>query len=56
MPDFVDAARALAAAIPHSGPAVVIEDAGHLAPLETPDAFSDLLLAFLASSVRSPPS
>jgi pimeloyl-ACP methyl ester carboxylesterase len=47
MPDFVDAAGELARALPRSGPAVVIDGAGHLAPLETPDAFTDLLVGFL---------
>jgi pimeloyl-ACP methyl ester carboxylesterase len=47
MPDFVDAAGELARALPRSGPAVVIDEAGHLAPLETPDAFTDLLVGFL---------
>ncbi len=48
MPDFLGAADELAHALPRSGPAVVIEDAGHLAPLETPEAFTGLLLGFLA--------
>lgn len=48
MPDFVDAAHDLAARLPQAGAAVVIPGAGHLAPLETPAAFTGLLLEFLA--------
>ena len=47
MPDFLDAAADLARRLPRSGDAVILSGAGHLAPLETPDAFTDLLLAFL---------
>ncbi len=47
MPDFLDAADGLARALPGAGEAVTIEGAGHLAPLETPAAFTDLLVAFL---------
>jgi pimeloyl-ACP methyl ester carboxylesterase len=49
MIDFRDGAEALEAAIPDAR-RVVIEGAGHLAPLETPDAFRRLLLAFLGES------
>jgi 3-oxoadipate enol-lactonase len=45
-PDFIDAARALAQALPRARHEL-IGDAGHLAPLETPDAFRVLLLDFL---------
>jgi 3-oxoadipate enol-lactonase len=47
MPDFAWSARALAEALPHASHHV-IAGAGHLAPLETPDAFRDLLTGFLA--------
>lgn len=47
MPDFLDAAHDLAARLPGAGAAVVIDGAGHLAPLETPEAFTDLVLEFL---------
>ncbi len=49
MPDFVDGAEVLARTIPgarHS----VIAGAGHLAPLETPEAFRELLLQFLVGA------
>ena len=46
MPDFRQGAETLADALPNSR-LEVIEGAGHLAPLETPDRFRDLLLAFL---------
>jgi pimeloyl-ACP methyl ester carboxylesterase len=48
MPDFAWSARALADAIPHASHHV-IAGAGHLAPLETPAAFRELLSGFLAS-------
>jgi pimeloyl-ACP methyl ester carboxylesterase len=47
MSDFHDSAGVLAAALPRASVAV-IEGAGHLAPLERPDAFRELLLEFLA--------
>lgn len=47
MPDFLDGADDLARRLPRAGAAVVIADAGHLAPLETPEAFASLLLEFL---------
>jgi 3-oxoadipate enol-lactonase len=46
MPDFRDGAELLARTLPHARHAV-IDGAGHLAPLETPDAFRGLLLEFL---------
>jgi pimeloyl-ACP methyl ester carboxylesterase len=46
MPDFAVAVGELAAVLPLCQTAV-ISGAGHLAPLETPEAFRDLLLAFL---------
>lgn len=46
MSDFRDAAYVLSRSIPLAR-REVIEDAGHLAPLETPDAFRSLLLDFL---------
>jgi pimeloyl-ACP methyl ester carboxylesterase len=46
MPDFVQAAKQLADLMPR-GESVVLEGAGHLAPLETPGAFRSFLLAFL---------
>jgi pimeloyl-ACP methyl ester carboxylesterase len=46
MPDFLDAAEQLAAALPRAQRAV-IAGAGHLAPLETPAVFRELLLGFL---------
>ena len=47
MPDFRDGAVALAQAMPHARHAL-IAGAGHLAPLETPDAFRKLLQELLA--------
>jgi pimeloyl-ACP methyl ester carboxylesterase len=47
MPDFHLAADELAAAIPGATRAV-LAGAGHLAPLEQPQAFRELLLSFLA--------
>jgi 3-oxoadipate enol-lactonase len=52
MPDFAWSARQLAEALPHASHHV-IAGAGHLAPLETPDAFRGLLGGFLAD-LRSP--
>ncbi|HYZ82526.1 MAG TPA: alpha/beta hydrolase [Solirubrobacteraceae bacterium] len=46
MSDFLEGARRLAEALP-SARHVVIEGAGHLAPLEAPDAFRELVLAEL---------
>jgi 3-oxoadipate enol-lactonase len=45
--DFPEGAQAIAAAIPRARHAV-IAGAGHLAPLEAPEAFRELLLGFLA--------
>jgi pimeloyl-ACP methyl ester carboxylesterase len=45
-PDFLRGADSMAAAIPRARH-TVIAGAGHLAPLETPDAFRQLVLAFL---------
>ena len=50
MPDFKAAARELADVLPRAR-STVIEGAGHLAPLETPEAFRTLLLDFLADEV-----
>jgi pimeloyl-ACP methyl ester carboxylesterase len=47
MPDFLSAADELARALPRCGPPVVIPGAGHLAPLEVPAAFTDLVSGFL---------
>jgi 3-oxoadipate enol-lactonase len=47
MPDFVWSARALADTLPHASHHV-IAGAGHLAPLETPEAFRAMLIGFLA--------
>jgi 3-oxoadipate enol-lactonase len=46
MGDFLDGAEALARTLPRARHAV-IEGAGHLAPLETPEEFRRLVLAFL---------
>lgn len=46
MVDFLDGALAMAAAIPGARH-VVIKGAGHLAPLEAPEAFRELVLGFL---------
>ena len=46
MPDFRFGADELARRLRHARH-VVIEGAGHLAPLERPEAFRDLLLGFL---------
>jgi pimeloyl-ACP methyl ester carboxylesterase len=45
-PDFIDGAARLAAEIPDSRQ-VTIGGAGHLAPLETPEQFRELVLDFL---------
>ncbi|HET6867257.1 MAG TPA: alpha/beta hydrolase [Solirubrobacteraceae bacterium] len=47
MPDFREGARRMADQLPGARH-VEIADAGHLAPLETPEAFRELLLGFLA--------
>jgi len=46
MVDFHDAAVALEAALP-AAQRLVVPDAGHLAPLEQPRAFRELLLSFI---------
>jgi pimeloyl-ACP methyl ester carboxylesterase len=46
MPDFRDGAATLAAALP-GAEHVVLPAAGHLAPLEAPEAFRDLVLGLL---------
>jgi pimeloyl-ACP methyl ester carboxylesterase len=46
MPDFRDGAELMAGALPRARH-VVIEGAGHLAPLETPEEFRRLVLDFL---------
>lgn len=53
MPDFHDGARGLAQCLPGAGPPVVISEAGHLAPLETPAPFDSLLLNFLKREIRT---
>jgi pimeloyl-ACP methyl ester carboxylesterase len=47
-PDFLDGANYYAAAL--GTDRVLIAGAGHLAPLETPEAVTELLLAFLAET------
>src|SRR5204863_371728 len=47
--DFLDGAKAMAEQISNAQ-LEVIEQAGHLAPLETPERFRELLLGFLRSS------
>jgi pimeloyl-ACP methyl ester carboxylesterase len=46
MPDFVRGAEEMARAIPHAH-LELIPDVGHLAPLEAPGEFRELLLDFL---------
>jgi 3-oxoadipate enol-lactonase len=46
MPDMLEAVRVLGERLPHAR-SEIIAGAGHLAPLETPDAFRALLLDFL---------
>jgi pimeloyl-ACP methyl ester carboxylesterase len=46
LPDFQRGVEEMAALIPHARTATIV-GAGHLAPLETPDAFRALLLGFL---------
>ena len=45
-PEFLPGAEAMARALPRARHAI-IDGAGHLAPLETPAAFRELVLAFL---------
>jgi pimeloyl-ACP methyl ester carboxylesterase len=47
VPDFREGARRMADQLPGAS-YVEVPGAGHLAPLETPEAFRELLLAFLA--------
>ena len=49
MPDFIEGAQQLAQTLPDAR-YVLIERAGHLAPLEAPGAFEDLLREFLGSA------
>ena len=49
-PEFKQGAGVLAERLPNAR-LEIIEDAGHLAPLETPEAFRELLLAFLRGRV-----
>jgi pimeloyl-ACP methyl ester carboxylesterase len=44
--DFLEGAEMLARTLPH-GRHTVIEHAGHLAPLETPQVFRELVVGFL---------
>ena len=53
MPDFVVAAREMAGVLPRSQHAT-IAGAGHLAPLEQPAAFRELVLGFLDSTAATP--
>jgi pimeloyl-ACP methyl ester carboxylesterase len=46
-PDFREGAEALARTLPHARH-VVIDGAGHLAPLERPKAFRELVIGFLS--------
>ncbi len=48
MPDFMAGAKQIAESVPH-GEFAVIKEAGHLAPLEAPAEFRELLLGFLRS-------
>jgi pimeloyl-ACP methyl ester carboxylesterase len=48
MPDFIEGAEAMAGVIPGAR-YEVIPDAGHLAPLETPETFRSMLLEFLGA-------
>jgi pimeloyl-ACP methyl ester carboxylesterase len=45
-PDFIEGAERMAKSLPHARHATIAR-AGHLAPLEQPRAFRDLLLEFL---------
>jgi pimeloyl-ACP methyl ester carboxylesterase len=49
MSDFLEGAKAMAEQLPNAR-LEVIERAGHLAPLETPERFRELLLDFVRSS------
>jgi pimeloyl-ACP methyl ester carboxylesterase len=49
MPDFKHGAEQIAALVAH-GRLYTIKRAGHLAPLEAPDEFRELLLGFLSSA------
>jgi pimeloyl-ACP methyl ester carboxylesterase len=51
MPDFIEGAQQLAQTLPDAGYAT-IAGAGHLAPLETPEAFERLLREFLDGAER----
>jgi pimeloyl-ACP methyl ester carboxylesterase len=51
MPDFKQGAQEFANVLPNAR-RVVITGAGHLAPLETPDAFRRLVLDFLSGESR----
>lgn len=51
MSDFREGAAAMAAALPRAQ-STLINNAGHLAPLETPDEFRRLLLEFLGREAR----
>ncbi|MDT7647425.1 MAG: hypothetical protein QOC75_4425 [Pseudonocardiales bacterium] len=51
--DFIEGAALLAEALPGARH-VVIEGAGHLAPLETPDAFRELVVVLLREQPRPP--
>jgi pimeloyl-ACP methyl ester carboxylesterase len=46
MPDFKKGSEEIAELVPQ-GQVAVIQGAGHLAPLEAPDEFGELLLGFL---------
>jgi 3-oxoadipate enol-lactonase len=52
MSDFIEGAEAMAAALPNARHEV-IPGVGHLAPLETPEAFRELLLPFLRDAYAS---
>jgi pimeloyl-ACP methyl ester carboxylesterase len=54
-PEFRQGAEQLAATLPNAR-LEVIEDAGHLAPLETPERFRELLLGFLTAEGPPPPT
>jgi pimeloyl-ACP methyl ester carboxylesterase len=51
MPDFIEGAEKLARTLPDAR-YVTIAGAGHLAPLETPEAFERLLREFLGGAAR----
>jgi pimeloyl-ACP methyl ester carboxylesterase len=52
-PDFLEGAQLLAQALPRARH-VVIAGAGHLAPLETPEAFRELVVALLRDQSAPP--